>query len=67
MSKRISATLSPRAAQALEALKQATGKDNGDLIGQALMLQAMAYSIQDSGKELWIRDRNGRVERLHVL
>lgn len=65
---RITVNLTPRAIGALHATMTRTGDSKTDTINRALLAYDVVLELmRRSGGQLVCRDREGRVERIHLL
>ncbi|MGF1427846.1 hypothetical protein [Kitasatospora sp. LaBMicrA B282] len=66
-SERFSITLIPAALQALAKLMGVTGLSRADAINRSVQVYGFLAEQMDSGKEVLLRDKDGTMERVHIV
>jgi hypothetical protein len=66
-SERFTVTLIATAAQAVAALMHLTGLSKTDVINRAVQVYAFLAQQMAEGKEILLRDEEGKTERVHIV
>jgi hypothetical protein len=67
VAERITVGLIPKVVAELERLRESTGMSKTDLINRAVSLSAFVAEQLAAGNDLLLRDKNGEIERVHLL
>ena len=64
---RLSVNLNPRASEALDEAAELTRETKTNVINRALLVYRYLHGVQDKGGVVYVREREGELERLRLL